>query len=427
MPANSEFIQVVCPKCGEPKNALRNGVEVSTRCTCDWERGYHERIRRTVMPTFYENGRKTIKDWSPPIFKQGGCGDFKAFIRVQKSLVMKKVYDFCFRVVSSPDSPKVYSLNRSIETNHNLYIRGPLNSGRDLLLASVKIFAAAKDISATPVPYEWATFKQDVAQSDWQGREAETARIRLADLYRTVKLLTLANVQSETSWSDDKKPRRFRSSLVIDDILTRRMTMSGSMVLTSHEFIGQIADSLGDRLPEVLTSPKTTIIIMLSVDEADSLLTSLTRKIHSLRTAASKTRNVMTQKKIQEDVAEKKILEDVLDCLYLETLTPQLPETSPDDTLLNLLEINPGSHPQKVNEMFAQFKADQQANNLTYREGLKKAKIMAVTECQELKHKLSVREMEEVGDMLSLACAGKERIDTLVQEAMLLREKMVSE
>ena len=421
MPANSEFIQVVCPKCGEQKNTLRNGQEVRLRCTCDWERGYHERIRRTVMPTFYENGRKTIMDWSPPMFKQGVGGEFKSFIKVQKSLAMRKIYDFCFRPVS--DSPRVYSLNRSVDTNRNLYIRGPLNSGRDLLLASIKIFAAAKDLSATPVPYEWATFKQDVAQSDWQGREAEMARIRIADQYRNVKLLTLANIQGETFWNDDKKPRRFRSSLVIDDILTRRMTMPGSIVLTSAEFIGQIADSMGDRLPEILTSPKTTIIIMFSVDEADSLLTSLTRKLLSLRAAASKARSITEKKKIQEDLAEKKILEEILDCLYLETL---LPDLSPNDSLTRLLDLDPGSYPQKVNEVFAQFKSDQQANNLTYREGVKRAKVMAVTECQELKHKLSVREMEEVGEMLSLACSGKDRVNALVQEAQLLREKMVS-
>ena len=427
MPANSEFIQAVCPKCGEPKNALRNGQEVRTRCTCDWERGYHERVRRTVMPTFYENGRKTIMDWSPPMFKEGGAGEFKSFVTVQKSLVMKKVYDFCFRIVSAPDSPKVYSLNRSVETNHNLYIRGPLNSGRDLLLASVKIFAAAKDISATPVPYEWATFKQDVAQSDWQGREAEVARIRIADQYRNVKLLTLANIQGETSWNDDKKPRRFRSSLVIDDILTRRMTAPGSMVLTSAEFIGQIADSLGDRLPEILTSPKTTVIIMLSVDEADCLLTSLKRKLASLRAAALKARSMTEKKRMQEDVAERKILEEISDCLYLEALAPQVPDMPFVDSLTNLLDTDPDKYPQKVNEVFAQFKADQQANNLDYREGIKKAKVTAVTECQEFKHKLSNREMEEVGEMLGLACSGEGAVDALYQEAKLLRKKMVSE
>jgi len=423
MPVSETFTPSVCPKCGEPKNVVSaEGQEIRVRCTCDWERGFHDRIKHTIMRTFYDNGFKTIMDWSPPIFKQGGTGKFKTFIKIQKALAMQKIYDFCFKIISPGESNRIYSLYKNIQQNHNLYIRGPLNSGRDLLLATIKIFAAAHDISTTPIPYEWATFKQDISQSDWNGKEAELARARVTDYYRNVQLFTLANVQSEGHWNDEKR-KKFRSSLLIDDVLTRRQTNPGSMIFTSAEFIGQIGDGLGDRFPEILTAPKTSILIMLSSLEADRLLDTLDRKLNALRQIANKIKE--SDKKTHQDaLAEKALLKQVEECFYLEHVFNRT--AIHDDSLTQNVQVE-NSYLSKVKEKLIEFNTDKEANNLTYQEGVKRAKISIVKECQELSSKMTPREIEEVGEMMCVACSGEDKVKEFSRHAVQLREKMAKE
>lgn len=219
-----------------PKNAIRNGVEIILRCPCDWERGYHDRMKRTVHPDYWQ---KTILDWSPGIFKQGGPGTFKNLIKIQKAFCRIRLYNFWFRLLSN--NPNKYAWERSLETQQTLYIRGPAHSGRDLLISQIKMLAAAKNISTTSIPNdEWSTFKSKISQCNWNGKEADEAKFEAAENYRDVKLLTLKNVRGENS----KFP--FRASTLVDDLLIKRSMKQGSMVLAGYDFINQIGDSMGE-------------------------------------------------------------------------------------------------------------------------------------------------------------------------------------
>lgn len=425
-----EFQPRFCPICNGPKNELRDNVEIILRCTCDWERGYHDRIRKTIHYSFWREKVKNIKDWSPPIFQQGGPGRFKNFIKVQKGICIHKLYDFCFKYFGKDEfGHKTYALDKSIEKGRNLYIRGPNGSGRGLLMSQIKFHTAWRDISTTPLPGEWSTFKSDMAQCNWNGKEADDAKARVLDSYRNVKLLTLENVRGENS------KFAFKGAIPLDDLLTKRSLMQGSMVLSSSDFIHQLGDAIGDRLPDILLSDNTTLILMFSAEEADALVGALVRRLTKLREQVLKAE--LGKKGVQNQYDEERILEMAQEVFIIENAFPKISlsnslqgaqtKISEGDSLSYQIDMNPSRFHEKLRELWAAFNAAKQEKSLAYQEGLKKVYIAVMKDCPELGQKMSEKEMIETGKLMSFACSEPEKIKNLLIKSKELMDKMLSE
>lgn len=421
------FKEQKCGVCGEPKNELRDGNEIILRCTCDWERGYHDRLKRTVHPDYW---LKKITNWSPPAFKDGGRGRFKSLIKIQKATAMQRLYDFCFKIHGRDKGTgfKQYALYKSMERGRNLYIRGPNGSGRGLLTATIKIFTAMKNISTTPLPGDWSTFKSEIAQSDWNSREADIVKMSIIENYRNVKLLALENVKGESGGA-----RKFRSSTLIDDMLTKRSMLQGSMVMTSSDFIRQIGDTVGDRLPEILTSENTSIIIMFSPKEADALLSALVSYMSSARLVVLQLKQ-SAKEGLSNQLADDKAVEAVEEVLYLEDAFPEVPAVTTEASLkfnkansvTTSLALGKYSM-ESIKQAFAKFNVDKKENNLAYQERHQRVLVNAVKASKELGSRMEEKEMLETGKMMSLACRPLESVKACIAAATELREKMVSE
>ena len=425
----TEFSPRFCPCCGEPKNEIKDGVEIIKRCTCDWERGFHDRVRKTIHYSFWRDGVVTIKDWSPPLFKDGGPGRFKTFIKIQKAVAIHKLYDFCFKFIGkTPENKKVYALDKNMERGRSFYIRGPLGSGRGTLLSQIKFFAAFRDISTTPNPADWATFKSEIAQCNWNGKEAEIAKDNVSDQYRQVKLLTLENVKGEES----KFP--FKGASLIDDLLTKRNLNHGCNIFTSSDFVGQLGNLVGDRLPEILMSEGTSIVLLFHPTEADALLNAVIRRRIKLEDIIAKC-NFGQSKTHQDSLQEDKNLELVKELLYINeafgclplSLSLQSVSKLQTESLVEQLGLKPEQFHEKIQKVWAAFGVSKEEKGLEYEEALKRVYISVIKECPELGNRMTEKEMIETGKMIRLACSEKDVINKYINDAQQLREKMFNE
>jgi len=433
----NEFQQRFCPVCNEQKNKLVDGVEIITRCTCDWQRGLHERIKKTIPFDFWgktPKGEKearsiTFADWSPPLFRDGGSRKFKSFIKVQKAFCIQRLYNFCFKRLSEKGSPDpIYALDKSIERGHNLYIRGPAGSGRDLLISQIKFHTAYRKISTTPLPGEWSTFKSEIAQCNWNGKEADEAKQIVADKYRHVQLLTLSNVKGENS----KFP--FKGATLIDDLLSKRALSQGSMVFTSSDFIHEMGESVGDRLPDILRSDNTSLILLFDPVEADELLNTIIRRLLKLRDSVEKME--FGKKGVQNQLSEEKDLETLNELFLMEEIFKKIPISNSfqdatsklsNESISELIDLEPAKYHEKIRQKWLQFNAIKKENSLAYQENLKKVYIAIVKDCPGIGNKMTEKEMIETGKMLKYACSGDEEIKSLLEHVRQLREKILTE
>lgn len=429
----------ICRTCGQQKSELRDGQEIILRCNCDWTRGFHEQLVKTVHPDFYKKRLITLTDWSPPIFKGGGSGKFKSLIKIQKAFAIKRLHDFCFKILSENEKTKEreYSIESSIEKGRNLYIRGPAGSGRGLLMSSIKIFAAARGLTTTPNPGEWSTFKADILEAESWSKTGDEAKLVVAERYKAVDILTLENVRGEgvSSFATERKFQpRFKASTQLDDFFTKRQARAGAMVFTSPDFVRQMADSMGDRFPEILQSDSTSLILMFSSLEADSLHAGITKKLASFQKSV-----LGLQKEIGKGTASKdhldenRAIEAVKGALFFEHLYSNIPLGTVSDDSVSKVSVtdsffgDPGSWKPSALAVWKQFKEDRDTGNLAYHEGVKKAFIDATSEAPELSNKMTDKERYEVGKMMHEACQPKEKLNAMIERALELRKKMVEQ
>lgn len=425
----NEFFPRKCPRCGDQKNKLINGQEFILRCRCDWEMGVRERLFRTVQPEFYD---KELCDWSPSIFKNGGFGVFKKFIKYQKANAIFRLDDFYYKRTTD-GRPSIF---RSIDHGRNLFIRGPINSGKGLLMASLKTFAASKEVSTTPLPGEWPTLKMALIESDSFSRSGEEAKVKIADDYRNVQIMTLENLRGEglvSQFEEKFLPRKFRGSTAFDDLLTRRTSAKGSMAFTSLDFIAQIGTSISDVLPEILLSDKTSLIILLSYKEADELWKGLTNRYSEIVSSCSRlcglSGSLDDPKKLT--LAERKStdaeLEDFKQLLYLREIFPNLKswnQQSQKQDIAWFIEeaITHGTAPATA-PVLKEFEADKASGGMGFTNAMDEATILAVRKCKEMSSKLSNKECLEIGRMMSVACR-QGGIDDEIAKAIALRNEM---
>jgi len=426
-----DFKPRFCDKCGEPKNKLENGIVVITRCTCDWEIGAYEQGRLTVHPDFL-NGW-TLKDWNPGLFVGGGNGIFRNLIKIQKACAIKALYEFCFKIIQNDPTPgrSRYSLFQSMDRGKTLFIRGPNNSGRGCLMATIKMFCAFHDISTTPNPGDWSTFKSEVLQSEWNSKEADMAKLLVNEQYLNVKVLALEHVRGEGQLSQGERfPRRpFRGCNVIDSILTRRTFQKGCMLFTSAEFIKEIGDTVGDKLPDILESEHTSTILMFSPAEADALLDGVMKRLSVMRVEAHSLAN-SGKGTLQTQFSEERAIESLKEALFLETAFPTL-EIEGSIPIKDKIDQDEGSQDPKfsaeVYKTYAEFNKNVREKNLAYDEGMKKAYQSAVIGCKELAFKMSQRELIQTGKMMSEAYGSVASINKIIEDARQIREVILTQ
>ncbi len=295
------------------------------------------------------------------------------------------------------------------------------------MTACIKTFAAIKEISATPLPGEWSTFKAELVESESFGKTGELAKLQIAENYKNVQLMSIENIRCEGSGSlfeNKTNQRKLRGVTAFDELLTRRMTKQGSMIFTSLDFSGQIKESLGDRFPEIINSDKTELILMLSCPEASAFLTGVKSRIlkfQEIRNQISGNKNI----KISDRCSEDEALTGYKESLYFLDLFDTIPEKNgyvPTDDM----KMKDQTYPEKYKNIKEEYERDKKSNGCQYQNEVKRELHRTTMSCKEFSSKLTEREAIEIGEMMSLACS-PEKIDIEIREAQKLRSIMAGE
>lgn len=428
-----EYVPRYCEKCGAKKSELRDETEYMLKCRCDWERQFWPMLTSTVHESFRH---KSMGDWSPKLFRQAQSRSFKRLIKIQKADAIFKVWNFAFRPIPK-GLTTTSALSRSIQSKQNLYIRGPKNSGRGLITSSIKLLAAIRTIGSTPLPGDFDTFKSDLAQTEALGPTGGDARVLVAQKYEEPPLLALEDVRGETTtrYSGDKVPKRSKAADAIDRLLAARGLRPGSMLLSGPDFIGQLQDTLGDRLPEVLDSENTSIILLFHPKEADALLAGLKMYRESLREVVTQALGVNSSDKLS--TKDKKYFDEQAEllrqALYFGEAFQNVPEgcdpmgsvgegLSFFDQIADAADKN-RLH-KKMLEVLRAFNAAKASKDEAYADGVRTAQVCAARSCKTLASRMTERELYETGRLMSLATQPTEKVSEMIEKARALRDKM---
>ncbi len=425
-----DYVPRRCRICDSATSELRDGREHLFPCTCDWAGEFWYRVREVVYKNFIT---KNMGHWSPKIFHVENSRNFKRFIKIQKALAIQKIYEFAF-MPTDVGNHQVSAITKSIANNRNLFIRGPRGSGRGLITASIKFYAAAKKISSTVLPGTFDVFKDDMTQAKQFGVIGADARILVSHKYENVSLLALEGVKGESSknYKNEIVLKKHPASDAIDRTLAMRAGRPGSLLISGPDFVQEIGDTAGDRLYESLLSDKTSRILLFSPTEADALLTALTQRRKyfdawvetTIQTKWDATSRMQDKKHLEEQAA---ILEQAL---YFEKAFPEIPITLDKKGIAHLphtisdIREHISSMPQKLIDAHRNFSAAFEAKDYTYTEGIKEAQKAVVRECKVLAMKMSDKEIEETGAMISLATAPSGEVAKIIEQARILRDKM---
>jgi hypothetical protein len=426
---NGRFIPRTCPSCGDPKNELRDGVEYLLRCNCDWERGFIERVRKTVNPSCWrvdERNRdvKKLTDWDPPIFNQDVDSTFHNLLVVQKAILMRRLNDFCFKILEKNEKTgeKKYALSQSVDLGRNLFIRGPSGSGRGLIVASIKLLAAVKDMSATPNPGEWVTMRNDLIESESFGITGDMAKIRVNENYAVVDLLTIENLRPEGRETDERA-RRGRGIAALDDLLSRRMARRGSTIVTSSDFVKQIGETVGDKMHEMLTSPKTMLVLLLSKAESRECFNAIKTKENVYNDPKKGVGKLCIDGKssVQERFATKETTVSFEEALYFEHAF------NPDGKghVTQQMRLGLGDWPKSTQDVWLKFDEEREKNTLDFQDRINKT-YMSIAGMCSFATKMSDREKIEVGRLMSYA-RKIENASDLEKKTKALMQRMISE
>lgn len=423
-----------CKKCGEPQFVLRAGKEIQRRCKCDWERGFYERVLKTIEPEYWRKRVLTLKDWNPAIFKGPVAGPFRRLINFQKVMAMRKLHEFCFQQRETDEGVR-FGIHTSIDKRRNLFVRGPVGSGKGLILASIKTLCAMKNISVTPLPNAFAVFKMRIINSEAFGREGEESKILVSGCYKNVDVLVIEDVKPERSINSANRriDQRARGANSIDNLLAHREARYNSTILSSTNFAGEIGDTLGDKMAELLDSEKTFYLTMLSPLEADAILAGLRKRSDYfgdlLNDYREGKRTGRKERSMEEGMSEQQVLSSLREGFYFGEAFKYLP--NPDGSvpqsseLQDVFRVIPNASPPKVKSLYREFLDEARARSLPYQEGLRMAQVNAMKACPAIGDRLGEREAEELGKMVSLATSlNQEEMKQAIIDARRLRDEM---
>jgi len=396
-----------CPVCGRQTVLEKDGKEIYLPCLCVWERGFHERLKKTVGSPYWT---KTLSDWNPPVFKQ--LNSFPELMEIQKFVAISRLWSFCFKdcVINGKKTP---SLNNSIHTNRNLFIRGPAGSGRGLLCSTVKMLAAMKDISTTELPSEFDIFKTEVFEASSLSKSGEDAKLVVYRKYIDPALVVLENMRAESRKNENSLfQKKFRSADFIDAIFAKRQGQQGSLLITSLDFLGDIGDYYGERIIEELSSEKTMMIILLHPKEANSFRLGLMGRHKALCSILSNYDKTAEEKsKDKRRIDKQSQAEDMAlieEGLYFEEAFEEIPipegEVRSTQSMQGLFSTGYDlPYERQIVEIYNRFEANKKEQNAVYVRGVQQAIINGIKACKELATLMTDKECHEIGKMISLA------------------------
>lgn len=425
----------VCPECGEDKIAFKDGKSILLRCSCDWKRGFFGRVKRTIHPEYWHKTPKTICDWKPGLFGPKS-GRARPLMQMQKTLVIKRLHGFCFKETGKTEEGyRSYAMDDSLAQGRNLFIRGPSNSGRGLLLASLKVFLAMRDISVTPLPGDFSVFKSDMVEASSYGKEGDSARITVAESYQNVSVLMLEGVHGEfkNNYSGEKVASRSRAADAIDNLIAKRVVRQGSVVCTSSDFMGEIGETLGDKFSEVMNSARTIPVLMFHPREGLDLLAALNRRCEFFSKKIDQYFDVAKQKggskkTVEEGLIDKQELEFIKEGLHFDEVFEDIPslgeggEPRMTAKLENMLRRK--GCPESIKSLYECFSSDKQLNGASFQEDRMNAQMNAVRECKGLASKMTQREVYETSKLLAITAEGEEKRQARIKEAQALMREM---
>ena len=412
--------------CGDPKIAIKDGLEIQLRCKCDWKRGFFERVRKTVDPDYWEDNPKTIYDWKPQLFNLKKAGLFPALMKIQKVSVLIRIYKFCFeQIKKKEDGTLIFGIDKSIRKGINLFIRGPNNSGRGMMVSTIKIFCAIKEISTTPLPGDFSIFKTDVIDSSSYGKEGAVAKSVVSEKYENVKLLAIESIRGDrkSNLAGVKISMRSRAADAIDSLLVKRMSRQGSVLFTSNEFSGEIGDTLGDKMFEILDSPLTIPILMFHPIEGNALLSSLQKRheyfynnFQDILANFEENKTLKSKKTVRDSISEDQYLEILKESFYFNESFIDIPEVhgTINEAMINSVPL--------TSSVYEEYIKEKKENGLAYYQNKKIAIMNTVRACKELSSKMTDKEIYETGKLLVLATATEETRKNKIEEAKKIRD-----
>lgn len=401
----------LCEKCGNLRSTTdASGKTTYLRCQCDYQRELLERRRATIDKSYWG---LTMGDWTPKMFAEPNQGAFKNYIRVQRLAALHRLWEYCFRPERNGDAVR-YALQQSVDCGRNLFIRGPKGSGRGLLSACVKTAAAIKGISTTPLSCDISVFKNEIQESESFSKSGDDAKINIWQKYQTPSLLVLENATADKQrdMRGVNVPKTFKYSGSIDSLLAKRVPQAGSLLMTSFDFIGEIADTLGSVLYEVLLSEKTLPLVLLDVKEAEAILWTLgARKRFMFEVVNSFKATGKAERKLQQERLQEKIsLETLREGIYFEDVFQNIPDArevvgTEASSIHDQFEVDGSKFEPKALEVWAKFLDDKGKKSLAYENNRQVVLISAIKSCKELSSRLSDKECQEIGRIASKATA----------------------
>ena len=388
----------VCSRCGQPTSKEEEGKVTYLRCLCDWQRGYAERIKRTIHPEFLKPV-KTIKDWNPKLFTTG----FAEMMEVQKVLAIKRLRDFAF----GQDYNRK-TLDANLAERKNLFIRGPSGSGRGLLLATIKFHAAIREITVTPLPCDYDIFRADYAEAESFGQIGEEKRLAIAEKYENPQIMIVENVRSEMRFKASGS-KRIKGASAVDATIAKRLAMAGSIVITSYDFIGEILDSMGERMMELLESPRTRHLLLFDPNETTTLRKAIheRKKMMLERMEQIRSDDSSERKMRMEKMGEDEQIAILEDALFFEEVFKGFRPLPGEDVMPIQAQMEMGApnwaKRERVLRVWETFVSARKDQDIQYKQGIQRARIEAVRSCRVMSQKMTETEMLETGMMLSYA------------------------
>lgn len=412
-----------CSGCGAIKIAIKDGVETFAHCICDYSKSLRARLSRTLHPQCWENGLRGIWEWSPALLA-AAKSPFPNFMRIQKAEAIRKIHEFAFQKTNGK-----HEFEASILKGRNLLIRGPEGTDKSLFSSTLKILCAMLGKDATPLPGDFDIFKSDIQSSEHFSKEGDEARIRVIERYEAPPLMLLDNVRAVTKYSlspqnGGRMQREVRGVDQIDRLLASRQTRTvpGCIVLISTDFAGQIGDTLGERMSDMLASSKTERILLFTPTEVSSIKVAIRRKLESNQSICRIARGE-DQTKSDKDSEKKRSLE-LYDALYFEAAFGAIDAVAEVSGLAQQIKAfaGKGKYPEKMVSEYQRFLSEKEAKGIEWEEGIRRSCLSwASSPWTEL---MTPQELEETGRMVILACQGDEAVQKIVKNASSLRDEM---